>query len=107
MPPSSPARTLVLVLLIVLPSVRSIAAPASPASPAEEANLANFRDLTETRNYPFGRPVSPKLTPDGKHARFLRSRARVMAPLLYPQRRRLRPARSRRARPRSSGAPSF
>lgn len=75
MPPASPARTLVLVLLIVLvlPSVRSIAAPASPASAAEDANLAYFRDLAETRNYTLGRPVSPQLTPDGKHALFLRS----------------------------------
>ena len=87
MSPSTPARTLVLVLVLlivlVLPSVRSPAAPASAASAAEDANLAYFRDLAETRNYTLGRPVSPKLTPDGKHALFLRSAPRDPTLKLY------------------------
>ena len=80
MPPSSPARTLVLVLLIVLflPFHSSTA-----ASAAEDANLAYFRDLAETRNYTLGRPVSPQLTPDGKHALFLRSAPRDPTLKLY------------------------
>ena len=86
MPPASPARTLVLVLLIVLvlPFHSSTAAsPASAASAAEDANLAYFRDLAETRNYTLGRPVSPQLTPDGKHALFLRSAPRDPTLKLY------------------------
>lgn len=39
----------------------------------ENANLKYFRDLAETRNYTLGRPVAPKITPDGKHAIFLRA----------------------------------
>jgi dipeptidyl-peptidase-4 len=35
--------------------------------------LKYFRDLAETRNYTLGRPVSPKITPDGKHVILLRS----------------------------------
>ena len=42
------------------------------ATPEEEA-LRHFRDLAETRNYTLGRPVSPQVTPDGKHVVFLRS----------------------------------
>ena len=42
------------------------------ANPEEEA-LRHFRDLAETRNYTLGRPVSPQVTPDGKHVVFLRS----------------------------------
>ncbi len=39
----------------------------------ESANLKLFRDLAETRNYTLGRPVAPKITPDGQHAIFLRA----------------------------------
>src|SRR4051812_33935518 len=53
----------------------------SPA--AEDANLAYFRDLAETRNYTLGRPVSPKVTPDGKYAIFLRSAPRDPTLKLY------------------------
>ena len=42
----------------------------------EAAQLKYFRDIAETRNYTLGRPVSPKITPDGKHAIFLRSAPR-------------------------------
>jgi dipeptidyl-peptidase-4 len=42
------------------------------ATPEEEA-LRHFRDLAETRNFTLGRPVSPQVTPDGKHVVFLRS----------------------------------
>ena len=43
------------------------------AAPPEEEALRHFRDLAETRNYTLGRPVSPQVTPDGKHVVFLRS----------------------------------
>ncbi len=43
---------------------------------AEDPGLAYFRDLAETRNYTLGRPVSPRITPDGKHVIFLRSAPR-------------------------------
>src|SRR3954463_1119277 len=39
----------------------------------EDASLKYFRDIAETRNFTLGRPVSPKITPDGKFAIFLRS----------------------------------
>src|SRR3954464_3919723 len=42
----------------------------------EDANLKYFRDLAETRNFTLGRPVSPKITPDGKSVIFLRSAPR-------------------------------
>ncbi|MFM7751683.1 MAG: DPP IV N-terminal domain-containing protein, partial [Opitutaceae bacterium] len=42
------------------------------ATPEDDA-LRHFRDLAETRNYTLGRPVSPQVTPDGKHVVFLRS----------------------------------
>src|SRR3954471_6639788 len=43
------------------------------ASADNDANLKFFRDLAETRNYTLGRPVAPRITPDGKFAIFLRS----------------------------------
>src|SRR5688572_21844619 len=43
------------------------------ANASEDPSLAYFRDLAETRNYTLGRPVSPKVTPDGRHAIFLRA----------------------------------
>ena len=52
-------------------------------SAAEDPRLAYFRDLAETRNYTLGRPVSPKLTPDGKAALFLRSGPRDPTLKLY------------------------
>lgn len=58
----------------LLASAWFVAATAAfTATPGEDANLKYFRDLAETRNYTLGRPVAPKLTPDGKHAIFLRS----------------------------------
>ncbi len=41
-----------------------------------EPSLAYFRDLAETRNFTLGRPVSPRVTPDGKHVIFLRAAPR-------------------------------
>lgn len=49
----------------------------------EAANLQHFRDLAETRNYTLGRPVAPKITPDGKHVIFLRSGPRDPTLKLY------------------------
>ncbi len=49
----------------------------------EAASLKHFRDLAETRNYTLGRPVSPRITPDGKHAIFLRSGPREPTLKLY------------------------
>lgn len=49
-----------------------LTAATSPAS-AEDPALAYFRDLAATKNYTLGRPTSPRVTPDGRHAIFLRS----------------------------------
>lgn len=46
------------------------------AEPALEANLAFFKDMAETRNFTLGRPVSPKITPDGSRVIFLRASPR-------------------------------
>ena len=52
--------------------------------PAEEnANLAYFRNIAETRSYTLGRPVSPRLTPDGSAVLFLRGGARDRVLRLY------------------------
>ncbi|MBA3848983.1 MAG: peptidase [Opitutus sp.] len=53
------------------------------ATGAEDANLRFFRDLAETRNYTLGRPVSPKLTPDGASVIFLRAAPRNPTLRLY------------------------
>ncbi|MES2697544.1 MAG: prolyl oligopeptidase family serine peptidase [Verrucomicrobiota bacterium] len=57
--------------------------PFATLAAAEDPNLAFFRELAATRNYTLGRPVSPKLTPDGKHAIFLRSLPRDPTLLLF------------------------
>jgi hypothetical protein len=80
---------LVLFLLIFLflssghSAATAATTPSAPAAVPEDPNLAYFRDLAETRNYTLGRPVSPKLTPDGKHALFLRSGPRDPTLKLY------------------------
>jgi dipeptidyl-peptidase 4 len=43
------------------------------ASASDAASLDYFRALAETRNYTLGRPVAPKITPDGRHAFFIRA----------------------------------
>ena len=57
--------------------MRALAIAASAAvqlaSASDAASLDYFRDLAETRNYTLGRPVAPKITPDGGHAIFLRA----------------------------------
>ncbi|WP_438483513.1 DPP IV N-terminal domain-containing protein [Oleiharenicola lentus] len=50
---------------------------------AEDANLKYFKDLAETRNYTLGRPVSPKITPDGAFVIFLRAAPRNPTLRLY------------------------
>ncbi|MFI5335487.1 MAG: hypothetical protein ACHQ5A_01795, partial [Opitutales bacterium] len=57
--------------------------PAVSLSAAEDAALQYFRDLAETRNYTLGRPVSPRLTPDGATAVFLRAAPRNPTLRLY------------------------
>jgi dipeptidyl-peptidase-4 len=54
-------------------AVTTLAGVASSLFAEDDPNLKYFRDLAETRNYTLGRPVSPKITPDGKHMIFLRS----------------------------------
>ena len=49
----------------------------------DDANLKYFRDLAETRNYSLGRPVSPKLTPDGQTVIYLRGGPRDPVLRLY------------------------
>jgi dipeptidyl-peptidase 4 len=50
----------------------ALIAPCGLALAAEDPTLAFFRDLAETRNYTLGRPISPKITPDGSGVVFLR-----------------------------------
>ncbi len=71
---SKSPRVLLALLAIALTSV---------ASAAEEPQLKFFRDLAETRNYTLGRPVSPKLTPDGRTVIYLRGGARDPVLRLY------------------------
>lgn len=52
-------------------------------APTQEDSLKFFRDLAETRNYTLGRPVSPKLTPDGTSVIFLRAAPRSPVLRLY------------------------
>ena len=57
-----------------LPPVLLLATAALlPAQMTEDASLQFFRDLAETRNFTLGRPVSPRLTPDGASVIFLRA----------------------------------
>src|SRR5215213_9324639 len=56
--------------LLGLAATGSIAAD-MPTS--EDANLKYFRDIAETRSYTLGRPIAPKITPDGKTVIFLRA----------------------------------
>jgi dipeptidyl-peptidase-4 len=71
-------------LVLLLPLSASLLLPLSPAAvAAEDPALAWFRDLAETRNYTLGRPVAPRLTPDGQHAIFLRSAPRNPTLKLY------------------------
>ena len=65
----------------------------------EDANLKYFRDIAETRGYSLGRPVAPKLTPDGQTVIYLRGGARDPVLRLYefplpagPEREMLTPA---------------
>src|SRR2546423_1750807 len=53
------------------------------AGEPESADLRYFRELIETRNYSFGQPVSPQITPDGKAVIFLRGGARDPVLRLY------------------------
>ena len=73
----SPLRVLFLGLFVLPLSLR--AAP----PPVEDPNLAYFRNLAETRNYTLGRPVSPRLTPDGATVIFLRAAPRNPVLRLY------------------------
>ncbi len=50
---------------------------------AEESQLKFFRDLAETRNYTLGRPVAPRLTPDGQTVIYLRGGPRDPVLRLY------------------------
>jgi dipeptidyl-peptidase-4 len=49
----------------------------------DDPSLQYFRDVAETRNFTLGRPVSPKLTPDGEHVIFLRAQSRNPTLRLY------------------------
>jgi dipeptidyl-peptidase-4 len=85
LPRSAPVFLLTFLFLASARSALSATAATPPSAPpaAEDPNLAYFRDLAETRNYTLGRPVAPKLTPDGKHALFLRSAPRDPTLKLY------------------------
>ena len=68
----------------LLPPVLLLATAALlPAQMTEDASLQFFRDLAETRNFTLGRPVSPRLTPDGASVIFLRASPRSPVLRLY------------------------
>jgi dipeptidyl-peptidase-4 len=70
--------------LPALGAVALLAAALLPAAePALDLNLRFFRDLAETRSYSLGRPVAPRLTPDGRTVFFLRGGARDPVLRLY------------------------
>lgn len=56
-----------------LPFTLTFTLTSAAATPADDPNLRFFRDLAETRNYTLGRPISPRITPDGRHTIFLRA----------------------------------
>src|SRR3954467_11937930 len=62
-----------------------VSARARGAKPAKDAPLDTtyLRDHAETRGFMLGRPVKPKVTPDGKAVLFLRAEARVPKLRLY------------------------
>lgn len=71
-----------------LRALLALNAPLLPAAvqaqaAAPDEHLQFFRDLAETRNYTLGRPVSPKLTPDGTSVIFLRAAPRSPVLRLY------------------------
>jgi dipeptidyl-peptidase-4 len=67
-----------------LPLLALLALASAPLIHADEdANLHYFRAVAETRNFTLGRPVSPKLTPDGEHVIFLRAQPRNPTLRLY------------------------
>jgi dipeptidyl-peptidase-4 len=57
------------ILVLAAAAFSALALRAADESP----HLRFFRDLAETRNFTLGRPVAPRLTPDGKHALYLRA----------------------------------
>ncbi|MBX3735202.1 MAG: DPP IV N-terminal domain-containing protein [Candidatus Didemnitutus sp.] len=67
----------------LLPHALAVALLATAVRAEDDPNLTYFRDLAETRNYTLGRPVSPKLTPDGEHVIFLRAQSRNPTLRLY------------------------
>ena len=69
---------LVLTALVLIPYTFAAAPTAASVDP-----LAFFRDLAETRNYTLGRPVAPKLTPDGQTVIYLRGGPRDPVLRLY------------------------
>ncbi len=68
-----------LFLVAATAGLHALAADQSP----EDPNLKYFRDLAETRNFTLGRPVSPKITPDGTTVIFLRAAPRSPVMRLY------------------------
>lgn len=58
-------------------------ASACLATDSENQSLKYFRDLAETRNFTLGRPVSPRITPNGEHVVFLRAGSRNPTLRLY------------------------
>lgn len=60
-----------------------LAAMGSARSADVDAHGQHFRDLAETRNYSLGRPIAPRVTPDGRHAIFLRGGSRDPILRLY------------------------
>src|SRR6185369_16905599 len=80
-----PPRSCLLPVMNMLPRLLRLFAvlAASVHAAAEDANLKYFRDLAETRNYSLGRPVAPKLTPDGQTVIYLRGGPRDPVLRLY------------------------
>ena len=71
---------LALMRTITLLAVCGAAMPAPAADPVDTSFLKHY---AETRGFMLGRPVKPKITPDGKTVLFLRSEATVPKQKLF------------------------
>src|SRR5215218_6844869 len=73
-------RTLTLLLSL---SAAAVAAPSDLMATAKPLDTRFLKDYSQTRGFMLGRPVRPKVAPDGKSVLFLRAKPRVAKMSLY------------------------
>src|SRR5262245_63862840 len=74
-------RTTILLPLLALAAALAAAPEAVMAQKPLDTTF--LKDYSQTRGFMLGRPVSPKVAPDGKTVLFLRARPRVAKMSLY------------------------